>query len=355
MSRTTWAYPKYTRKEDDHAGKELAAGGSSAEWLNALHVVDNWRASHAFPLNTFQVGLRQRARKVEAESIVAQRLKRLSSIEAKLSRFDKMRLSRMQDIGGCRAVVHTLPQVGALHKAYRESNLKHRLIRVRDYIELPKQSGYRSLHLIYSYHSDKKPTYNGLQIEVQIRTQLQHAWATAVETVGTFLDQSLKSSQGSQRWLRFFSLMGSAFAFKEEMPLVPGTPDNRESLVEDIRRMAQELAVRRTLRDYQRVVQTHIIPSLREADFFLLTLRPKEGSATVTTFARKELEKATEEYLEMERQIAGEPGSQTVLVAAESVEALLKAYPNYFLDTTIFLEELSGVLAPPGVKGNSQI
>lgn len=57
----------------------------------------------------------------------------------------------------------------------------------------------------------------------------------------------------------------------------------------------------------------------------------------------------------MERQIAGEPGSQTVLVAAESVEALLKAYPNYFLDTTIFLEELSGVLAPPGVKGNSQI
>ncbi len=45
-----------------------------------------------------------------------------------------------------------------------------------------------------------------LLIELQLRTRLQHEWATAVETMGTFLQSSLKSSQGPEEWLDFFSL-----------------------------------------------------------------------------------------------------------------------------------------------------
>src|ERR1019366_9744121 len=93
-----------------------------------------------------------------------------------------------------------------------------------DYVDHPKASGYRSYHLIYRYFSDKKATHNGLKIEVQIRSQLQHAWATAVETVGTFIQQALKSSQGEEDWLRFFALMGSAIAYREHGELVPDTP-----------------------------------------------------------------------------------------------------------------------------------
>ena len=52
---------------------------------------------------------------------------------------------------------------------------------VDDYITTPKDSGYRGVHLIYRYYSDKNETFNGLKIEVQIRTALQHAWATAVD------------------------------------------------------------------------------------------------------------------------------------------------------------------------------
>ena len=55
-------------------------------------------------------------------------------------------------------------------------------------------------------------------IELQIRTRLQHAWATAVETMGIFIDHSLKSSQGPQDWLDFFSLVGNAFAYIEGSP-----------------------------------------------------------------------------------------------------------------------------------------
>ena len=48
------------------------------------------------------------------------------------------------------------------------------------FFEVP--SGYRGVHLIYRYNSDRKTEYNTLLIEMQLRSQLQHAWATAVET-----------------------------------------------------------------------------------------------------------------------------------------------------------------------------
>ncbi len=52
-------------------------------------------------------------------------------------------------------------------------------------------------------------------IEVQLRTRLQHNWATAVETVGIFTGEALKSSQGNEDWQDFFRLVSTWFAHKE--------------------------------------------------------------------------------------------------------------------------------------------
>jgi ppGpp synthetase/RelA/SpoT-type nucleotidyltranferase len=152
---------------------------------------------------------------VASNYLVAQRVKRLSSIVAKMRRFQGLRLSQMQDIGGCRAVLSSVAEVRNAVKSFKTSSIRHELAREDDYIANPKDSGYRGVHLIYKYVSDRSETYNGLKIEVQIRSQLQHAWATAVETVGTFIQQALKSSQGEDEWLRFFCLMGSAIALRE--------------------------------------------------------------------------------------------------------------------------------------------
>ena len=59
----------------------------------------------------------------------------------------------------------------------------YKIIKFNDYVENPKDSGYRSIHYVYKY-SSKADKYNGLKIELQIRTKLQHNWATAVETAG---------------------------------------------------------------------------------------------------------------------------------------------------------------------------
>ena len=73
-----------------------------------------------------------------------------------------MQLARMQDIGGLRAVVGTLKMVRELEDNYKRSRFKHELVTDRDYIENPKSSGYRSVHMIYRYRSEIAPAYDGL-------------------------------------------------------------------------------------------------------------------------------------------------------------------------------------------------
>lgn len=98
-----------------------------------------------------------------------------------------MNLARMQDIGGLRTVVSSIARVSKLETEYRSSKFKHVLVSSKDYISEPKEDGYRGIHLIYKYSNPRAPAYEGLSLELQMRTRLQHAWATAVETMGTFL------------------------------------------------------------------------------------------------------------------------------------------------------------------------
>ncbi len=301
-------------------------------------MISNFRASHSFPLNTFQMGLRRRARKFDTNALVSQRLKRLSSIALKLELLPSMKLSQMQDIGGCRAVVKSVPNARAIVADYLASDIKHELIRANDYIQDPKPSGYRSYHLVYRYNSDRQSTYNNLKIEVQIRSSLQHAWATAVETVGTFIRQALKSSQGEEEWLRFFALMGSEIARRERGPLVPGTPTNAQVLKREIRGCAKSLDVQKRLTIFGAALQA-VENSSVHARFFLLQLNAEVSTVSITGYRQNALEQASRDYLKAEENAISRHGlSDSVLVSVESIDSLRRAYPNYFLDTKVFIQ-----------------
>lgn len=251
-----------------------------------------------------------------------------------------MQLSRMQDIGGCRAIVDNIDQVLKVRAAYARSKQEHQFVSEKDYIAAPKSSGYRGIHLIYRYHSDRKPDYNGRLIEIQLRTQLQHAWATAVETVGTFLQQSLKASEGSEKWLRFFVLAGSAFAVAEHTERVPGTPVDDSTLRTELSHLGQELQAKSTLGAYGQALKIAEDTKIANAYYFLLSLIPSQNHLVVYGYRKEEFESATEQYLQVEKTIASLPGAQAVLVAVESLSALKKSYPNYFLDTEVFIGAL---------------
>jgi hypothetical protein len=263
----------------------------------------------------------------------------MSSIEYKLNRFETMTLSQMQDLGGCRAVMSSVQSVARLAREYQQSEIKHSLAQRDDYIANPKESGYRGYHLIYKYNSDRKTTYNSLKIEMQIRTHLQHAWATAVETVGTLQRQALKSSQGDEEMLRFFALASTAFALREETAPVPNTPVSHHEMAAELQDLSQKLDLANRLGAYGQAMRFLSNPQhgKGESHYFLIELNPGQKSVEVTTFKLSESVLANAKYLETEKKIKAMPGSEAVLVSVDSLETIRRAYPNYFLDTHVFM------------------
>jgi hypothetical protein len=340
-----WAKPEYSRQSVDKAGEAYVDPKATREDREmALAVINNWRSSHSYPLNALQVSLRKLAAKHDQDPTVAQRIKRLQSIRHKLERFDWIKLSVMQDIGGARAVLSSVQEVEALVNYYTtKSRAKHHLVRQDPYILEPKRSGYRGVHLVYSY--DGIQDWNGLKVEIQIRSRLQHAWATAVETVGTFTRQALKSSQGEADWLRFFALMSSALALREGTPMVPQTPEDPDALRKELRRYAKKLRVIEQLKWYGTTLD-HVektMPGVKGGHIFLLELDFDEQQLSIWDFENSL--QATEQYDAVERAIEGQPNRDAVLVTVESIAALQRAYPNYFLDTTAFLESVQEAIA----------
>lgn len=339
-----WTVPTYSREQVTEAGTTLVATGAApADRELAVKVTNNWRSSHAFPLNTFQINLRRVARNVDSDATVAQRLKRLPSIVSKLERLKWLTLAEMQDLGGCRAVLSDVEQARAVADYYlEESSIRHTHVQQDDYVRNPKRSGYRSIHLIYAYQSDRNEIYNGLKIEMQLRSRLQHAWATAVETVGAFTRQALKSSAGERDWLRFFQLISSALAMREETPLVPGMPTESRELIDELTPLARKLRVTERLAGYSRAMR--IIEDMKgESPFVILELDTVRSILVVEDFNNQP--DAAEAYAASELAAAGTPGMDVVLVRVESIDALRSAYPNYFADTSVFVDALNDTMA----------
>ncbi len=338
-----WSQPVFDRQTVNAAARELVATDEPS--IRSREIVDNWRNSHFFPLNTFKVTLRGKAKSIYAKAIVSERRKRLKSILAKLRNQPQMRFTQMQDIAGCRAVMSSVKTVNELVDVYKRSDLKHKLLPIDDYIAKPRASGYRGVHLIYSYFSDKNDTYNGLKVEIQIRSPLQHAWATAVETVGTFLGQALKSSQGQEEWLRFFALMGTYIAHLEKTVSVDGTPENLSELREEIKFHARKLNVIWHLEAFAMGLTAMGAKQVPPAAYYLLDLDVEARQLQIRPYKATELGTATQDANILE----GREESDVVLVAVSDLKALRRAYPNYFADTTVFcqtLQQITGVTPP---------
>lgn len=148
-------------------------------------VVRDWRHAHAYPMQKTSANLRSYVRNVP-EAQVSQRLKKFGTIVDKLVRFEGMKLSRMEDIGGCRVVV---PDMAASRDLARRLKKNWTIRRDRDYVTEPKPDGYRARHLT--------AVKDGRFVEVQIRTVLQDFWANTVERDGRRTGVGLKFGDGT--------------------------------------------------------------------------------------------------------------------------------------------------------------
>lgn len=171
-----------------------------------MGLVEGWREMHAAPLRAASANLRHYVRPYSAAANVSvtQRLKKFSTILDKLERHPTMQLSRMEDVGGVRAI---LPSQAAADDVARRLRKNWTMHRYRDYVRGPKESGYRALHLIV--------VKRGVKIELQLRTGLQDFWANQVESDSRHLRIDFKSGRGSEAVHAYYVAMSEFFAIRE--------------------------------------------------------------------------------------------------------------------------------------------
>lgn len=317
----------YTKGQINRAGDDVRSGNPSEK---SLALINSWRASHAYILNTYQAVLRRRTRKTQI--IVAQRLKRLNTIIHKLSRQNRMELARMDDIAGCRLIFPSFSSLVAFRQDFHRARFDHKRKNEPDkynYIGRPKPDGYRGIHDVYEYSvsSDKGRGYNGLLMELQYRTKYQHAWATSVEIIGMITENQPKFAAGDERHKEFFRLASEIIArvYEKQNSCYPNV--GAAELVRRFRELDDEIHVLATLKNLNRVNR-----HLDAKKNFILSFGT---TGRLDLFGYVKGADALKKYFALER--AG-TGADIVLVRGDTGRDIKTAYKNYFSDPEDFIK-----------------
>ncbi|MDD2942720.1 MAG: RelA/SpoT domain-containing protein [bacterium] len=336
-----WIEPKYSKERVKKAGKSIInASANSREFKEAIPVFHNWRSAHAFPMQIMLDLLRKNSIRIDKNALAVQRLKRIPSILSKLTREKDMNLSRMEDIGGCRVVVANVSQAHKICDKLKNCRTKHILHRERNYITNPKESGYRGIHLVFKYNGNKKD-FNGIPVEIQIRSKIQHSWATAVEVAGAFTKQALKASKGDSDWLDFFKYTSVEFAKLEG--LIQYDIDDGIDTYALFNQLFIKLDIENRLRAFNVAVETITNKKENGAGYYILLLDMEKKVIRVSRYKKSQLVEATEFYDSEEEKHKLDESKDLVMVSAKSVKDLKKAYPNYFSDTAEFTKNLQKI------------
>lgn len=319
-------YPGGSKTRVTKAG---AAVRAHTETLDDLVVINVWRAAHKPVLNTFQAILRNRTKGTDV--VVAQRHKRKRTIFGKLLRFPGMELARMDDVAGCRLIFPNIAELYEFRERLHKAKFNHRRkneVDKYDYIKSPKNTGYRGIHDVYEYdvQSESGAGSKGLLIELQYRTSVQHAWATAVEVIGFITASQPKFQEGDQRYetAMLFASEIIARAHEDRRGFLPEMDD--DEVLQSFVKLDHELGLLNLLR------------SLNAADAEVSANR----NVILIFSENEELEtrsfaSATEALRVLFELEQSNPGKDIVLVRGDTTDDVRVAFRNYFSDAREFI------------------
>ncbi|MBC3930071.1 RelA/SpoT domain-containing protein [Undibacterium curvum] len=350
---------RFSKKDISRAGHSIRHGCVDEERRHAIEKIQNYREIHLYPLMLIKNHIDSATKRVSKNATVVRRLKMLSTIIHKLERptLDGQRenaidLTRMQDIGGCRAIVANLRQLNELRERLGKSRSIHRITKTYDYLT-PKESGYGGVHLVYSCFSGAEidSQWKNTKIEVQLRTELQHAWATSLEIIDTLENFNLKTSvDGHVEWRRFFKIAGILVAHKEGAVVLE--QKLLDESIDELRLLETQLEVRKRLAKYNVAMRlttgnaSLTIKKVRPDDLYLVRLFRVDESrfkGTVTPYRARDKNEALQKLAESE---SSSDLVAAVIVSAKNVKNLKKAYPNYLGSTKVFRDFLVSYLDP---------
>jgi len=327
MRGTERRFPGGSRERVTKAGEAIRQGRDTGADRD---VVERWRYAHRSVINTFQAILRTRTRGTNI--VVGQRHKRRLTIVDKLQRLPKMQLGRMDDVAGCRLIFEDIASLTAFRANLHTARFKHRMRNSPekyDYILHPKTSGYRGIHDVYEYdvNSEAGKDYKGLYIELQYRTRVQHAWATAVELVGHLTENKPKFDHGDESYLTQLQIASEIIsrAWENMTSCCPNLSD--EDLVQAFVDIDQE---------------THLMAMLRElnaahgdGDDKRNMILVFKANGDLHTFTYRDATEAMNSLFAMEKENAS--GDDDIVLVKGDSDDVREAFKNYFSDARDFI------------------
>ncbi|WP_028657260.1 RelA/SpoT domain-containing protein [Nocardioides sp. J54] len=175
----------------------------------AKDIAQTFRALHQKPLAKANMGLRSMVQTSGCQVEVSQRMKRWATILDKLMREPQLPLHKMQDIGGCRAILNSVDEIRRVESRIKKNRP---VTGYSDYIAEPRASGYRGVHVVV--------LYDDRQIEIQLRTWVMHEWAITVERLASRVGTHLKSD-GTHAIQLLMAAISEAMALEEQGKIVP--------------------------------------------------------------------------------------------------------------------------------------
>ncbi|KRT57685.1 hypothetical protein Ga0076813_12045, partial [endosymbiont of Ridgeia piscesae] len=164
---------------------------------------------------------------------------------------------------------------------------------------------------------------------IQYRTEIQHAWATAVEVIGFITSSQPKFKKGDTRYQQAMALSSEIIARVHEKHNGPYPNTDGKVLVSRFLKLDDELNLINTLSGLNEVDAE--VSSRKNV---ILIISP-EGELETKTY--RSATDAIRDLFELENNY---PGHDIVLVKADTPEDVRFAFKNYFSDTRDFVQLL---------------
>ena len=320
---------EFSKKQINKFADTVRQGKGDRDYNMALLSLNSWREAHGPLMNHYFEQCNSLKDSIDSKNIIAsQRLKRLPTILDKLNRYDKMQLARMHDIAGVRIIAKDISQLRLLQEKISKWD---NLVDTDNYISKPRSSGYRGIHFIFEE--------KGMFVELQLRTQLQHLWSTAIETTDIFRGTSLKTSETHDSWRDFFEQASSIFAAVESTPVLKQHKNlSLNEICNLLRENVEHNYILTTITGFA-VTEPAIEIAKEKGTFFLvITLNSHNKEVNIIGYKEADYDKAFRKYCELEQK--ARKTDMTVFASVSEIKKVQDAYPNFFLR----LNEFTGLI-----------
>lgn len=333
MNNRTWVIIVVSKAKIDKAGRYLSDSSRDydEEMLELEMIFDEYRKEHLEPLTRLTLELQSWLHSHTADYYIAQRLKRKPQILRKLNRFS-VRLTQLQDIGGCRIIVADNNKVDAtvnfISEKLNESDFA-KILRTPDYREKGRDdTGYRALHIILEV--------SGRMLELQLRSRIQHYWSESIERTSVIYAHRLKEKEGDPIVIEYFKEFSNAL---HEIETNKRIPTKGELILQEKRERAEDIINKASYgNQLSGYVNQNVIKAMtsiersRAGSFnnWILVFDWSDGNFVTWEMVSRDPEAAVTEYLRYEAEHPEDERKEVVMIGTSSIETVQHTHSHYF-------------------------